>query len=395
MRARMQTVVMALGMAAALGGVVPAAQTMRYSVRSVSIEDLGTLGGVESGGNDINAWGAVVGWSLDERGRRRAFIAKRGSPMRDLGGSATYLSVTANAINYYGTVVGTVTLPRSSGPMSAAALFPGDGTVTFLEDRLRPLYRQEEGCRFDSGASDISDTGHIVGTVWLAGRLTSGGNCPSGRPPVLWLTPSTPTWVPGTDYHDENGVALNNWDAVVGRHFEFFNSSARWSGGVTTVVPPPADPWLTEWEGSGWPSAISDRGYVAGVHYTQPGYGARATLWDGRSQTSVDLGLLTGGTESHATDVNEQTFVSGDGDTRYFLPATGAYVSSTVGFLYHAHFGKVLLPVLSPTGACTASAVSNALTDGQSSAFLQMAGTCANHVGKKHAVRWSVWLDLR
>lgn len=244
MRTRGQTVVMVAAMAAALGDVLPAAQPATYAVRSVSIEDLGTLGGLESGGNDINAWGAVVGWSLNSAGRERAFIAGRGSPMRDLGGSSSYLAIRANAINYYGTVVGTVTLPRSSGPMSAAARFTADGTLTFLEDRLRPLYHNEVGCRFDSSAQDIADTGHIVGSVWLAGRPTSGGTCSGGRPPVLWLSPASPTVVPGTDYRDEWGVALNNRDAVVGTHFEFAHSAARWNRGVTTIVPPPADSGL-------------------------------------------------------------------------------------------------------------------------------------------------------
>lgn len=394
MRTRMLSVVMAVGVAAALGGARPAAQTSRYAVRSVSIEDLGTLGGAESAGTDINAWGAVVGWSLNSTGRQRAFIAKRGSPMRDLGGSSTYLSVHANAINYYGTVVGTVVLPRASGPMSAAARFGSDGTITFLEDRLRPLYPSEAGCRFDSSARDIADTGHILGTIWLTPTDSNDRRCYDWLP-VLWHTPSSPTPVPGTDYHTEFVVAMNNWDAVVGRYLDIFHSSVRWSGGVTTIVPPPADTWLVRWEGSGEPSSISDRGHVAGNHRTSPGYRQRATLWDGRSQTSVDLGLLAGGSESTATDVNEQAFVSGFGDTRYVLPATGAYVSSTLGFLYHEHFGKALLPVLSPTGTCTASAVSDVVMDGQDSAFLQVAGTCVNYEGRKHAVRWSVSLDLR
>ena len=51
---------------------------------SVSIRDLGTLGGAVSQGKAVNRRGQVVGTSRDTLGRTRAFLWEEGGPMVDL-----------------------------------------------------------------------------------------------------------------------------------------------------------------------------------------------------------------------------------------------------------------------------------------------------------------------
>ncbi|MFC0251621.1 PEP-CTERM sorting domain-containing protein [Massilia consociata] len=72
-----------------------------------TMHDLGDLGGGDSGANDINDLGQVVGWSHDETGDMVPFLYTGGS-MRSLGplDGHDYVGGEARAINNVGMVVG-------------------------------------------------------------------------------------------------------------------------------------------------------------------------------------------------------------------------------------------------------------------------------------------------
>ncbi len=68
-------------------------------------QDLGSLGGLESVANGINASGLVVGWASTSSGQTRAFLKNPGQPMQDLGTLGGDNS-EAYGINASGLVVG-------------------------------------------------------------------------------------------------------------------------------------------------------------------------------------------------------------------------------------------------------------------------------------------------
>ena len=80
---------------------------VRWRGSDNAIEDLGTLGGCCSEGLGINTAGTVVGWSdISKRGNQRAFQAKRGARLTELGGPRK--QSVARDLNDFGTIAGTI-----------------------------------------------------------------------------------------------------------------------------------------------------------------------------------------------------------------------------------------------------------------------------------------------
>lgn len=79
----------------------------RWLPGQTTVEDLGTLGGLESAAMGINRDGYIVGWSLTASGERRAFLWDPGTrQMTDLGVLSGFSESTANDINDHGVIVG-------------------------------------------------------------------------------------------------------------------------------------------------------------------------------------------------------------------------------------------------------------------------------------------------
>src|SRR3569832_2914793 len=76
-----------------------------YYVASVSITDLGNLGGPDAGALDINNRGVIVGYAKNAVDIRRAFVWKSGV-MTDLGTPGVLSRSVASGINDYNEVVG-------------------------------------------------------------------------------------------------------------------------------------------------------------------------------------------------------------------------------------------------------------------------------------------------
>jgi len=148
---------------------------MARATRSITMTNLGTLGGVGDGeALGINAAGQVVGYSYTADGNAHAFLWENGS-MRDLG-TLGGRSSFAEDINEAGEVVGS---SETSNGCSHAFLWR-DGVMTDLND---PLECNPE----PSGAAAINPAGEIVGTspdpdplgpsdravIWKHGRLSA------------------------------------------------------------------------------------------------------------------------------------------------------------------------------------------------------------------------------
>jgi probable HAF family extracellular repeat protein len=139
------------------------------------MEDLGTLGGADSGAYAISGSGQVVGISHTATGASHAFRATPGQPMEDLGtlgGTSSY----ATNINAAGQVVGTSEAITPSGFQSHAFLY--DNGVMVDIGKLA----------FDGNtfANDINDVGQVVGLHVV--RWTG--------PPDEWFEGDAVLWTP-------------------------------------------------------------------------------------------------------------------------------------------------------------------------------------------------------
>jgi probable HAF family extracellular repeat protein len=147
----------------------------RFSDASGKVS-LGTLGGQRSSGMSINASGVVVGWSevASTSVWSRAFRARPGLPMEDLGTLSGVGAAAAESVNDNGTVVG-----WSQG--SAFAHSDAGGMVDLnsrvaATDAGRPLY----------DAIGVNNSGQIVVLYWR----------PNGSTGTVRLTPIIDTEPP-------------------------------------------------------------------------------------------------------------------------------------------------------------------------------------------------------
>jgi len=124
---------------------------------SGSTQNLGTLGGAESGANGINNAGTVVGWSRTEDGSV-GFVFQNGT-MSSLGtlnnGDPDSYSA-ARAINELGQIVGS---GENEDYYSRAVRWTDHGSGYVIED-LGVLSGYDE-----SAANDINNLGHVVGSL--------------------------------------------------------------------------------------------------------------------------------------------------------------------------------------------------------------------------------------
>ena len=129
------------------------------------MQDLGTLGGIDSAAFAINDSGVVVGCSSMSAGGQQAFVYTGSGPLRDLGTLGGNYSI-ARAINNNGQIVGDA---NTAGGVTHAFLYSG-GTMLDLNSLIDP----RSGWMLES-ATGINSSGQIIGSgTDPAGQLDQG-----------------------------------------------------------------------------------------------------------------------------------------------------------------------------------------------------------------------------
>ena len=350
-----------------------------FRVVSVSITDIGTLGGTGAVANDINNAGVIVGTSRTSLDDNHAFLYRAGV-MFDISPPGHRYS-SARAISAYDEVAA-----NFSADMSRWHAYRWKAGVSYPLNDNDP-----SGAPGFSMAYGISITGLIAGERW---SLSTATPAPSirGHAATLWtsntnyltLSRTSPTRVVNSYARD---VSIRR--EVAG--YDGFDSTARrWtlipSGGFTSTAAPLPAPSasysLPRFEGTNAKgNFVGAVGCCTGV----PGANRRALFWDGASAFSTDLGLLSGGTYTEADDINDERFIAGYGDRR--VAPAAAYET---GFLYHTDFGFHVLPVLSTTYyKCRAQALNERKATGE----IQLVGGCVSASDGFRAVRWDVRVE--
>lgn len=364
-----------------------------FAVTRVTVVDLGTLGGQESFGKDINNHGEIVGWAQTADGVRRAFLHSGG---RMRGIVPALGESEANGINNLTEVVGTFYSPDQRRPgFSEPHAFEWEAGLTRrLHDTAPPHIAD---CRGWSYAQAINDAGAIAGTVAFAYRIDGGWPCSSGvtSGAVTWWTPAAahsflPLRGPSSDAYDiNNRDEIAGWTFVDGDFSSRPNETFRYSGGVLSTVPPPPNPRL-HYYNDGDAYGINNAGAVVGAYWvSDPVVSRQAILWDGRSPDSVGLPRFGTGSYTVATEINDDNFVSGWGYART-LVVGGVPLTFTGAFLYHSSIGMFELPgLVARLGFCEAYAINNRNV---LNSLIQLTGRCTSAVGPPHAVRWDVFV---
>lgn len=376
-----------------------AAPEPSYRIAEISITNLGTLGGLESVALDINEYGDVVGWSNVSSGRQHAFLKWSFGPMTDISAGYSNFDTIATGINRHVDIVGTI-IPPAAPSETWGFYRPLGGSMTQLEHEINASIAEE--CLYMSRAEAINDGGYIAGTIGLARDLYPGNpsECVLDRRAALWSSPVAPSLVSGvTSGPPDFGFDLNEQETVVGYSKDANREGVRWlTDGTRTEVPTPPPYREFTWAISR-ANGISNTGWIAAT-YDVIVFGewtTRAVAWDGESERSINLTVLSGGEHSGAHDVNDLGFAVGYSDRAVFNPGLsiggGTGGASTVhvnrAFIWHKQLGMVELPALHATGECQAHAINLPRVQDR----LQVAGFCVNASGYRRAVRWDVTLD--
>ncbi|HUU98162.1 MAG TPA: hypothetical protein VM487_20715 [Phycisphaerae bacterium] len=235
--------------------------------------DLGTLGGANSYGNDVNSAGQVVGFSNNAQGRHRAFLWEDGE-MTDLG-TLGGLRSWGTAINEAGLVVGSAELPNGyrhaviwhpdgpedlgtfGGPWSEANAISENGDAAGWAEYLGGyrsafLYTNDE--MIDLGTLDGSSCAFGINEAnQVTGYYASGGITRA----FLWDDGEMIDLgdVPGWN-HDIKAWDINNHGQIVGMPAFLWEDGAMQR--LTDLLP----------EGHGWylisATSINDEGYITG-----------------------------------------------------------------------------------------------------------------------------------
>ena len=306
------------------------------------VVDLGSLGGRDAFGTDINEAGEVTGWAQTGDGAQHAFLARRGRPMKDLGtlGGDSF----GRDINDAGVITGDSHI-AAGGPDHAFRIRKGQSMVD-----LGTLGGDV------SNAVAINNAGQITGLSVTDDGSTRPFIVGAGQPMrVIELPPGSVNgrgeainsggWVAGTWVNTDSFVrcfaAAPDAPAgdlgTLGGGF-CFASDINDSGAVTgdsgnadgfsrAFIAVPGQPITDLGTVGGSTSigfAINNRGEVTGE--SRDPTGENRAFLASLDQPMIDLGTL-GGRSSTGNDINDAGQVTGDADTSDFPNHPHAFVA--------------------------------------------------------------------
>jgi probable HAF family extracellular repeat protein len=260
---------------------------------SGSLQDVGTLGFSSSAAVGINDSGQASGEVYNSAGPSHAFWWSSGAGLTDIHMSASFTSSEAlGTVNAAGQIVGSLT--RADGGLTHPFQWSGGSGMA----DLGPMPGMTDGF-----ASNINDSGQVVGTSWNAtdGRAflwTSGGGFTDlGTPPGFQYAWATAINASGQVV----GQASNNTGPIDG----FMWTAAT---GMTDLGPLPGFLYIQ-------PYAINGPGVVVGQASNDPQTSGRAFVWQNGVMT--DLNTLIPGDSGWvlriATGINDGGQITGTG----------------------------------------------------------------------------------
>jgi len=295
------------------------------SVAALTITDLGTLGGLRSEANDINASGQVTGYAWNAAGKSRVFVWDAANGMKDVG---LFHPGSGLAINAAGEIAGYLTPPNT---VSRAFFFiPGQSNTQL------PF---PPGGYKNARATDVNDARVVVGH-----GASTGGRSRAFK----WTAAAGLTLLPllpGSTKSEAYGINSQGW--IVGASYGFSTSPNRkratlWRPGLPplnleTLLPPGG--------GTNTATDINDAGDIVG-----------ARSLDGRN-----IGVLWPAGLTHSQDIVAPTASSpAEG-----INSTGQVVGSAIapnvrGYIWDAVNGMVVLSAIaSPLGMASGATASN------------------------------------
>lgn len=250
---------------------------------SYNITDLGTLGGPLSVAKDINDSAQIVGYSINNKGERRAFVWDSNKGMQDVGTLGGDFSC-AYGINDYGQVVGYSVC--NYGQRRA-----------FVWDATNSIQNLTQGDGLTEAYS-INNFGQVVGLA-----ITPNDK----RVAFIWDSTNGMQNIGIAGEVESSAYAINNSGQVVGYSVssDLIVRAFRWDSNKGTQE-------LPGFLGSD----INIYGHVVGF-YAIPEDHNRAFVWDGSN--ILDLGTISGDVnlqffDSEANSINNSGLVVGYSD---------------------------------------------------------------------------------
>lgn len=180
-------------------------QAFLWSERE-GLRDLGTLGGKESQGYNLNDHGWIVGESDTPSGQKHAFLWRSDNGMQDLGTLGGEHS-WATAVNNQGQAVGTSSIQG--------------GTHAFIWDATQGLRDLGTPAGATSSAYDINDLGDVVGTTWIPG---------ASKEAVMWTAQGEMKPIASWKGFDTRPMYINNRGMVAGEITQMSPGFNRFGG---------------------------------------------------------------------------------------------------------------------------------------------------------------------